>query len=628
MRIRRLRNLPIRRKLYLLVLISVGAALLLASVALFIFELRDFRRNLQRELSTLAEIVGQNTAAPLIFNDVDTAKEILLALRSDKQIVAAGAYSTSGELFASYTRENYRLPDVRPPDGHHHDPDLVYYAAPILEPSAGERVGTIFLVADYQRMRERLVSYAGIILFALAGAFVGAFLLSAQLQRVVSEPILNLVQTARAISTNQDYSVRAQKLSEDELGSFVDAFNQMLTRIQSQNLALRQARDELEERVQERTRELQQLQRQNELILNSAGEGIYGINLEGRATFVNPAAAAMSGRRIDEILGRHEHEILGHLDESPDSCAAEARPLHQPVGDRPLRVAELTVKRPDGSRFTADYLRTPIVEDSRLIGAVVVLKDITEQKNAAESLARQAKELARSNADLEQFAYVASHDLQEPLRMVANYTQLLARRYKDKLDQDAQDFIGYAVDGAVRMQGLINDLLQYSRVGTRGKQFAPVDGAQVLETALANLRSAIEESGAVITHDDFPTLVADAGQLTQLFQNLIGNALKFRREEAPRVHVAASKTEAEWHFSIQDNGIGIEPQYRERIFIIFQRLHGISDYTGTGIGLAICKKIVERHGGRIWVDSQPGLGAKFSFTIPFSPGEVDSHADG
>ncbi len=231
-------------------------------------------------------------------------------------------------------------------------------------------------------------------------------------------------------------------------------------------------------------------------------------------------------------------------------------------------------------------------------------------------LAERAAELARSNQELERFAYVASHDLQEPLRMVASYTQLLGRRYKGRLDADADDFIAFAVDGASRMQDLINDLLTYSRVGTRAKPFEPTDCEAAVDRALANLRAAGEECGAVVTRDPLPAVSADASQLVQLFQNLIGNAFKFRTDAAPRVHIGARDDAAAWTFSVRDNGIGIDPRYHDQLFAMFKRLHTRKEYPGTGIGLAICKKIVERHGGRIWVESQPGRGSTFCFTLP------------
>lgn len=244
------------------------------------------------------------------------------------------------------------------------------------------------------------------------------------------------------------------------------------------------------------------------------------------------------------------------------------------------------------------------------------LSQVVERARAQQELARKVEELARSNAELEQFAYIASHDLQEPLRMVVSYTQLLARRYQGKLDGDADEFIGFAVDGATRMQNLIRDLLSYSRVTTKGQSLQLTDVKAACDSALANLQTSIQESNAVVSVGPLPTVLADATQLTQLFQNLIGNAVRYRHERAPEVHVEAKSSGDQWVVSVKDNGIGIEPQYFERIFQMFQRLHTRAEYPGTGIGLSICRKIVERHGGKIWLESQPGMGTTFLFTIP------------
>ncbi len=243
-------------------------------------------------------------------------------------------------------------------------------------------------------------------------------------------------------------------------------------------------------------------------------------------------------------------------------------------------------------------------------------REIDERLEAERELREKTEALARSNADLEQFAYVASHDLQEPLRMVSSYVQLFEKRYAGQVDAQADKYIRYAVEGAKRMQSLIGGLLEYSRVGRLDEPFGTVDTNAALDQALSNLRSAIEESRASVTRGPLPTVTGNAGRLAQVFQNLIGNAIKFRHPDQATVHVSAVPQGRDWQFAIRDNGIGIDPQYLDRIFIIFQRLHTRAEYPGTGIGLSICKKVIERHGGRIWVESRVGAGATFYFTLP------------
>ena len=335
---------------------------------------------------------------------------------------------------------------------------------------------------------------------------------------------------------------------------------------------------------------------------------------DGRIASWNKGAERIKGYRAEEIVGQHfsrfypPADIANHKPERELQVAASEGRFE----DEDWRI------RKDGSRFWANVVVTALRDASGSVnGFVKITRDLTARKDAENELKRYAEELKRSNQELEHFAYVASHDLQEPLRTVSSFSQLLARRYEGKLDAEADEFIAFIVEGAMRMQTLINDLLAFSRIGTRGDPLAPVDCGEIFQAAKENLEVAIAESGAVITNDPLPALVGDQTQLAQLFQNLFSNAIKFRRpEEAPRIHVSAVWQDGAWQFSVRDNGIGIATQYFERIFVIFQRLHGREEYSGTGIGLAICKKIVERHGGRIWVESEPGTGSTFYFTIP------------
>src|ERR1700675_376228 len=350
-------------------------------------------------------------------------------------------------------------------------------------------------------------------------------------------------------------------------------------------------------------------------LLEAAPDAMVVVNQGGEIVLLNAQAEKQFGYRRDELLGQKVKNIIpeGFAERLiADGTRTAAEALAQQIGTG----IELYGRRKDGNDFPIEIMLSPL-ENTEGILVTAAIRDISVRKDAEKHLVKTVGELKRSNDELQQFAYVASHDLQEPLRMVASYTQLLAKSYKGRLDSDADEFIAYAVDGSNRMQGLIQDLLAYSRAGANGKPLHMISSECALKEALTNLQATVEESGAVVTHDSLPDLTTDDTQLAQVFQNLVGNAIKYRGAEVPQIHVSATKNGGhEWIFSVRDNGLGIDPQYFDRIFVIFQRLHGRYEFEGTGIGLAICKKTLERLGGRIWVESRLGRASTFHFALP------------
>ena len=349
-------------------------------------------------------------------------------------------------------------------------------------------------------------------------------------------------------------------------------------------------------------------------LLEAAPDAMVVVNQAGYVVLLNLQAEKQFGYFHGELLGKKVTQIIpdGFAERLiADGLRSAEDALTQHIG----MGIELTGRRKDGSEFPLELMLSPLGSGEQVL-VTAAIRDITARKQAEGHLLQKMVELNRSNEELGQFAYVASHDLQEPLRMVASYTTLLSRRYKGKLDADADEFIAFAVDGASRMQQLIQDLLAYSRVGSSGKELSETSSEDALARTLIILRGAIEDSGAIVTHDPLPVVLADEVQLVQLFQNLIGNAIKYQGSGVPRVHVSALYHEdTQWVFSVKDNGLGIDPRYFERIFGMFQRLHKREEFAGTGIGLAICKKIVERHGGSISVESASGHGSTFSFPL-------------
>jgi PAS domain S-box-containing protein len=397
--------------------------------------------------------------------------------------------------------------------------------------------------------------------------------------------------------------------------------------LHEQRRELARSKDVLEIHVQERTQVIQKLQRRYEMILNSAGEGICGLDVNGKATFVNPAAARMTGCEVKDLIGRPEHEIFGATFPATD------------VAPDGKKLEDQTFRRRDGSTFLAELVKTPIQENGREVGAVLIFKDITERRRAEEALAQKAEELGRSNAELEQFAFVASHDLQEPLRKIQAFGDRLKMKCEKIQLGEAGDYLDRMQNAAARMQTLINDLLAFSRVIRSSQPFVPVDLRAVTKEVLSDLEVRIEKNGARVEIGELPAIDADPTQIRQLMQNLLSNALKFQPAGAqPVIHITSRVISGPaWNnppgsenggvpnandiceISVQDNGIGFDEKHLEKIFAVFQRLHGRTEYEGTGVGLAVCRRITDRHSGSITAKSQPGKGATFIVTLPFHP---------
>jgi two-component system sensor kinase FixL len=466
---------------------------------------------------------------------------------------------------------------------------------------------------------------------------------SAKLSREAALRIQRLQSQIANITLTEESSYKAKSELEQRLASLTQAHATLQGELNQRKLAekslaqqtqqLERSKDVLELHVQARTQELQKLQRRNELILNSAGEGICGFDLQGKATFVNPAAARITGWKIEEMIGKSEDEIFfpgKYLDQPKESGLLK--------DDQGEYLPDQLFFRKDGASFSVEYVRSAIREKDKVVGAVVMFKDITERKLAEDKLAHKAAELARSNAELEQFAFVASHDLQEPLRKIQAFGDRLKIKCEAVQLQDGRDYLDRMQSAAARMQTLINDLLTFSRIISASQPFVPVDLAAVTREVLIDLELRIEKSRAQVTVGQLPTIEADPTQMRQLLQNLIGNALKFQPADAvPLIKIDAHlvtraqiqedavfpkpppSVDPEDKFcvlTVQDHGIGFEEQYLEKIFAVFQRLHGRSEFEGTGVGLAVCRRITDRHGGLITAQSKPGAGAIFTVILP------------
>lgn len=461
------------------------------------------------------------------------------------------------------------------------------------------------ILAGSDKLKKWLFSIAVIVVLVTLAA-------AGFISKNIAGPILQLRDASQAVADG-NFKRQIKVKGRDEVAQLASAFNRMTTIF---NITYIQLKQKIAACVM-----AQVLLEENEQrlfqFLDAMPVGVFIIDHTGTPYFANQAAQATLGKGIVAEAGpeRLAEVYQFYVAGTDQPYPKDKMPIIQALRGQSATADDMEIHRPDRTIPIMIWASPVFDARGKVLFATAAFSDISEQKQAENMLKATAWELKRSNSELEQFAYIASHDLQEPLRKVGSYMELVAERYREQLDQDGREFIDYAVDGARRMKIMINDLLVYSRVGTKGKPFVPTDAAKVMQNVLNDLELTIQDNDARITFDSLPVVAADESQMQQLFRNLVGNAVKYRGQEPPQIHVSAQRLKQAWRFSVQDNGIGIEDRFFERIFQIFQRLHGPGRYNGTGIGLAVCKKIVERHGGSISVESTPGQGSTFSFTI-------------
>ena len=615
------KDIPIQKKLMRVILFISAVMLLVTCTTFFLYELYTFRQSTMHKLSTLGEVIAANSTAALAFNNNEDANEILSALKAEPHIAAACLYDKNNKLFSKYPESlaDSSFPVTIKPEGYHFDHSNLEGFQPVAE--GARQLGTLYLKSDLADMYVRLRLYGIVTLLVIVVSFLLSYLLSKILQKSISMPILALAETAKVISEQKDYSVRAIKSGKDELGSLTDAFNQMLGQIQEQNQTLNEFNQNLEQKVSERTIELEiannglkESEEQIQTIFRSAPDAVIVIDEEGKIVRWNPRSEEIFGWTANEAIGKYLHETIipeRFIEAHQKGIKHFLKTGEGPVLNQPL---ELPAIRKDNTEFDAGISISPTILKGKFyfIGFV---SDISYRKKAEAEIQKKSEELTHVNKELEQFVYVASHDLQEPLRTISNFAGLFEEEYSGKLDKDANQYLKFIVTASSKMQNLIKDLLDFSRIG-RKITFTAVDCNEILKEVTAELGIAIKESNTKITSSNLPILNGNEIELKQLFQNLISNAIKFlKKNVTPKIEITVEENVTEYLFAIKDNGIGIEELHQDRIFIIFQRLHTVAEYPGTGIGLATCKKIVARHNGKIWVESKLDEGSTFYFTI-------------
>jgi PAS domain S-box-containing protein len=596
---RAFRDIPIRQKLMVTTMATTTAALLLAAIGIVTFDAALFRRSLIFDLSALSTIIADNSTAAIVFDDPRAAAETLGALRARPHMVTACIYRSDGSILANYGRQatNSVCPAASAQDGVQFSMGSLSLSHAIL--LRGRRVGTLVMRYELDELTGRVKIYGATVLGVLMVSSLVAFLLTSRLRAVIETPISQLVRATTSVSETNDYRVRAQKLSGDELGVLVDRFNEMLGGIQSRDNELMKALREREEAW----RDAEKARERFRFMAESMPQKIFTATPAGEVDYYNRQWMEFTGLPFERIKDSGWTQFI-HPDDVEDNVRAWR---HSVESGEPFHFQH-RVRRADGAYrwhlSRAQAMRDAVGNISMWIASNT---DIHEQKETED-------ELRRANDDLQQFAYSASHDLQEPIRNVAVYSEIVAKRYDSVLDPDGRQFLEFLTEGGRRLATLIDDLLAYTKAGLIENSSTRVDASATLSLVLSSLAETIRQCNARVTCGALPEVAMSQTHLQQVLQNLITNALKYRTEEPPEIHISAARHGTAWRFAVRDNGIGIDPEYKEKIFGVFKRLH--RNYSGTGIGLAICQRVVERYGGRIWVESATGRGSTFFFTVP------------
>lgn len=599
---------PIQQKLINVIMVTSGAVTILTCMAFFAYDVFTFRQTTLRELLTLGEIISNNSTAALAFDDPESAAEILAAVKAEKHIEAAALYDVDSTLFSIYPADlpEDALPAQPPVAGYRFEKSYVIGVQPVMQ--AGRLLGTLYIRSNIDAIYDRFQLYAVIAALIIIGAFILTYILSRGLQQRVSKPILALADTARIVSQHHDYSVRAKKMSDDELGLLTDAFNQMLTRIEKQTIEL----SESEERMR--------------AVLNSAMTAVIAMDVEGKIIDWNSRAEKMFGWPRREALQRELAATI--IPETLRDAHRTGLKHFLATGSGAVfnQLIEITALHRSGKEFPVELSisRLKTNDTTTFCGFIT---DITERRRAEEEIRlfnqkleqmvqERTEELQMVNKELESFSYSVSHDLRAPLRAIHGYMNIFADEYANKFDNEAKRLTTIIMNNTQKMGRLIDDLLAFSQLGRKELIRTHTSMTQMVMSICEEQKRLEDGRNIEFVIQDLPYALVDTVTMRQVWVNLISNAVKYtKHKEKAIIEIAAKEDNDEQIYYVKDNGAGFDMSYYDKLFGVFQRLHSQKEFEGTGVGLAIVQRIILRHGGKVWADAIPNEGATFYFSL-------------